>query len=303
MTEGVWHLPVNQPEDSDLAKAAKASEVYRLIAAISTAAPNKPKRCSKKEAANRAFTGRKSRQKPPTSTFHLLNQRRWSWQRRETTIPAEHQQHVELQKPLISSFLSEVFFSEAIQEEIWDLFNFLIRVGRAAVCSERANTAEPWTQLRMIQILRDRRISLHLSWTRLNFLQLNNRESKKKTTFLKKKCLEPSFTQNARQRAVLLLCRSKLALKHRRADRVALPSEHFRALCLKKMRPESNLKSWDRWGKKNNNNKNEKKEREIKAAEMWSVSELTTSGIEEGTSRRAKWWSQPFRDVGRKTTN
>ena len=51
---------------------------------------------------------------------------------------------------------------------------------------------------------------------------------------------------------------SKLALKHRRADRVVLTLERFRALCLR-TRPESNLKSSDRWEK--NNNKNEKKKK------------------------------------------
>lgn len=41
-------LSVNQPEDSYLAKAAKASEVYKLIIAINTAAPNESKRYSKR---------------------------------------------------------------------------------------------------------------------------------------------------------------------------------------------------------------------------------------------------------------
>lgn len=56
------------------------------------------------------------------------------------------------------------------------------------------------------------------------------------------------------------------------------------------------LKSSDRWEK--NNNKNEKNIK-IKAAEMWSLSELTTSGRGEVILWRAKWWSQPFRDFGK----
>ena len=41
-------MSVNHPEDSYLAKAAKASVVYKLIIAINTAAPNKHGRCSKR---------------------------------------------------------------------------------------------------------------------------------------------------------------------------------------------------------------------------------------------------------------
>lgn len=57
------------------------------------------------------------------------------------------------------------------------------------------------------------------------------------------------------QRSVLFQYYCRSAFKHRRADRVVLPLERFRALCLKQ-RPESNLKSLDRWEK--NNNKIEK---------------------------------------------
>lgn len=97
---------MNQPVDSCLAKSCQGIwGFYKLIVAISTAAPNKPKRRSKKEAANRASTGRKFKQKPPTSHLHLLNHRQRSWLKEWNDSfpmnPAWCQQHVKLQKLLI----------------------------------------------------------------------------------------------------------------------------------------------------------------------------------------------------------
>lgn len=156
MSKGVWHLSVNQRGDSHLAKAGKASEVYKLITAISTAAPNKPERRSKKEATNTAFTGRKFKQKPATSELRLLISDNEAGEGVKRSLPdgpgpmltaCKTAEAIGFLLPLWGC----LFWGKRYRKEYgtcWTFSRSKSNVGIAAVCPERANTTVACTHLR-----------------------------------------------------------------------------------------------------------------------------------------------------------
>lgn len=171
-----WRLSVNQPPRLTKAAEASPSRVYKLITAISTAAPNKPKCCSKREPSKKKkkielSAGSKFRQKPSISKLWLLiSDNKTGKQAKQfrqflpdnpslMSTACKMEGTINFQLPLWS-----VCSEAKVQEEIWSLLNFSQSKSKAGRASPPLNVQELQSQA-LSWDNDSNRSFFHLSWT------------------------------------------------------------------------------------------------------------------------------------------